>query len=140
MSPEPEYLEVVTLRLSVLFGAAAIGGAIAVLLVGGGWWAFWPALLGLALLTAPIRQRYWERVEQDDPASGPLQAMWWAAGWTLLAVFLGVAQLAGVWFHQSTGRGLLAFVAACFFAVGWSKARSSRRRLLRTEIGEGLPG
>jgi hypothetical protein len=66
--------------------------------------------------------------------------MWWAAGWTLLAVFLGITQLLGVWFSQSTGRGLLMFVAAGFFAVGWSKARGYRQRLLRKEAGEADPG
>lgn len=102
---------------------------------GGAWWAFWPALLGLALLTAPMRKRYSERVERDDPASVPLKLMWWAVGWLVLALLLGVTQLMGVRFQQSIGRGLVMFVAALFFAVGWSKARATRKRLLRRGAG-----
>lgn len=118
-------------RLKLLAGVVAIAGAIAVVLNGGGWWAFWPGLLGLTLLAGPWRRRYWERVERNDSASVPLQVMWIATGWVGIAVVLGITQLLGVGFRQSTGRGLGMFVAALFFGVGWWKTRAVRKRLLR---------
>jgi hypothetical protein len=128
--------DVVIERLKLLAGVVSIAGALAVVASGGGWWAFWPGLLGLTLLAGPWRRRYWERVERNDPASVPLQVMWITTGWVLIAVVLGVTQLVGVWFRQSTGRGLGMFVAAFCFGVGWWKARAVRKRLLRTPSEE----
>jgi len=119
------------MRLRVLTGAVALAGAVAVLLSGRGWWAFWPTTLGVALLSAPARRRYWSRIERNDPASVPLQAMWVIATWILLALFLGATQFAGLWFRQSTGKGLGCLAAAVAFGVGWWQAHSYRKRLLR---------
>jgi hypothetical protein len=128
--------------VSVVAGIASLGGVIAVLVTGGGWWAFWPALLAVMLLTGPLRRRYWERVEATDRASVPLQVMWIVAGLMAIALFLALTQLFGVWFRQSTGNAIVGFLAALAAVVGWFQAREVRKRLLRTagsEAGESAP-
>jgi hypothetical protein len=118
-------------RLTVALGVIALAGAAAVVLTGGGWWSFWPGLLGVSLVIRPARLRYWKRRKHEDPALIPLEAMWWSAALTALAVLFGILLIGGIWFHHSSGRGFLMFVAAIFGFIAWSKARTERKRLLR---------
>jgi len=62
--------------------------------------------------------------------------MWITTGWVLIADVLGVTQLMGVWFRQSTWRGPGMFVAAFCFGVGWWKARGMRKRLVQVSSEE----
>lgn len=117
-------------RVFVAYGVMSAAAAIVVLARGGSWWAFWPGLLAVSLLTGPVRRRYWNRVERDDPASVPLKGMWVIAGWVTLALLLCAMEFAGLWVRQSTGRGLGILIAACLFAIGWAQARATRKRLL----------